>query len=214
MTRPTMMARASLLAGIAAAAIVSLAGADAQTRPAKVPKGGWRAMATQSDRERLRSWRDAWIAALARAKKANPAEVAAQGELFDYDRALSGAVPPDGRYRCRIFKLGAQGTAMAEFMSYNDGDCVIETIDGQARFTKLAGVQRPAGIIFGGDDARAIFLGATMMGAETRPMTHGRDAKRDVTGYVERVGAKRWRLVLPYPKFESMLDVIELVPIG
>ena len=35
---------------------------------------------------------------------------------------------------------------------------------------------------------------------------------RDMAGYVERVGEKRWRLVLPWPKFELILDVIELVP--
>ena len=33
-----------------------------------------------------------------------------------------------------------------------------------------------------------------------------------MAGYVERVGEKRWRLVLPWPKFESIVDVVELVP--
>ena len=31
-----------------------------------------------------------------------------------------------------------------------------------------------------------------------------------MAGVVERVGDNRWRLVLPYPRFESLLDVIEL----
>jgi hypothetical protein len=33
-----------------------------------------------------------------------------------------------------------------------------------------------------------------------------------MAGLVERIGARRWRLVLPYPRFESTLDVIEIVP--
>jgi hypothetical protein len=31
-------------------------------------------------------------------------------------------------------------------------------------------------------------------------------------GVVERVGPARWRLVLPWPRWESNLDVMELVP--
>ena len=35
-----------------------------------------------------------------------------------------------------------------------------------------------------------------------------------MAGLVERIGDNRWRLVLPAPAYESMLDVIELVPAG
>lgn len=198
--------------GILAVASLACGMASAGERPMKVPKQGWRAMATQSDRERLRTWHDAWTEALARARPANAARIDAEGDLFDPDRALSGAVPPPGRYRCRVFKLGAKGTAMAEFTTHDDGPCMIAALDGASSLTKIAGAQRPSGIIFQGDGARAMFLGSMMLGDETRPMVHGRDAARDITGYIERIGDKRWRLVLPYPKFESILDVIELVP--
>jgi hypothetical protein len=53
-----------------------------------------------------------------------------------------------------------------------------------------------------------------MFGDETAPIAYGRDNARDMAGFVERVGDKRWRLVLPYPTFESILDVVELVPEG
>jgi len=33
-----------------------------------------------------------------------------------------------------------------------------------------------------------------------------------VAGWVERVAGRRWRVVMPYPAFESVLDVLELVP--
>ena len=51
-----------------------------------------------------------------------------------------------------------------------------------------------------------------MFGDETKPIDYGHDDGRDMAGYIDRVGEKRWRLVLPYPKFESILDVVELVP--
>jgi hypothetical protein len=43
-------------------------------------------------------------------------------------------------------------------------------------------------------------------------MQYGRDRERDVAGYVERIGPKRWRLLMPAPHFESRTDVMELVP--
>ena len=202
-----IMVAASVIAGGVAAS-----GAPAATRAMAVPKKGWRAVATQTDRERLRTWHDAWTEALARARIGNAAKIDADAELFDPDRALGGAVPPPGRYRCRVFKLGAKGTAMADFTTYSDGACDIAALAGASSFVKVAGAQRPSGIIFHDNDTRAMFLGSMMLADETRPMVHGRDAGRDMTGYVERIGDKRWRLVLPYPRFESILDVIELVP--
>ncbi len=197
--------------------VVALAGCSAigaRADPMAIPKKGWRAMATQPDRDRLRNWHDAWKTALAKARATNAAQIDAEGELFDPDRALPGSIPPAGIYRCRVFKLGAKGTAMAEFTSYEVAKCQVDAVGDVSSFAKLTGLQRPSGLIFKNDAARAIFLGSMMLGDETRAMDHGRDNGRDVTGYIERVGDKRWRLVLPYPKFESILDVIELVPAG
>ena len=39
---------------------------------------------------------------------------------------------------------------------------------------------------------------------------YGQMPERDQIGVFERVGVDRWRLVLPYPKQESNLDVMEL----
>jgi hypothetical protein len=50
------------------------------------------------------------------------------------------------------------------------------------------------------------------LGDETRAYQYGIDAERDLAGILERVGDQRWRLVFPYPHFESLLDVIELTP--
>lgn len=197
---------------LAVAMTMGLAGAVQPASAGQDITVDWRQAATPGDRTRLRNWRQAWIDALARARKTNAAEIVAGGALFDPDRAYPGALPPVGRYRCRVYKLGAKGTAMAEFTSYPDFACRVGSDGTMTTFYKLEGAQRPAGVLFHDSGSRAVFLGTLVIGDERRAMRYGRDAARDLIGYVERVGDKRWRLVLPYPRFESVLDVVELVP--
>ncbi|HWH22237.1 MAG TPA: DUF4893 domain-containing protein [Allosphingosinicella sp.] len=47
---------------------------------------------------------------------------------------------------------------------------------------------------------------------ETGSFAYGHDRDRDMAAILERIGERRWRLVFPYPHFESRLDVIELAP--
>lgn len=182
--------------------------------PAPPVAANWRSMATAADRERLRDWRKAWTTALAKARLKNAAAIAEQGALFEPDRAISGAVPPAGKYRCRVFKLGANGTAMADYTRYPDFECRVDQEGDVSSFYKLTGAQRPVGFFLRDTPSRAVFLGTLRMGDEMHQMHYGRDAQRDIAGIVERIGDKRWRLTLPYPRFESLLDVIELVPAG
>lgn len=174
----------------------------------------WRRVATPADRARLRGWRDTWMAALPEARAADAAAVAKEGVLFAPDRSLPGAMPPAGLYRCRVFKLGAQGTAMRGFTSYPFFECRVDDEGDVKSLYKTTGSQRPVGLLFPDGPHRAVFLGTLLLGDETSALEYGRDANRDLAGIVERIGERRWRLVLPRPRFESKLDVIELVPAG
>jgi hypothetical protein len=111
-----------------------------------------------------------------------------------------------------VYKLGAKGTAMAEFTAYPAFTCRITREGDISSLAKLTGSQRPVGLILADRDTRAIFLGTLVLGDETSPLQYGQDAARDMAGLIERVGDARWRLVLPYPAFESILDVIEFTP--
>ncbi|MBV9748748.1 MAG: DUF4893 domain-containing protein [Acetobacteraceae bacterium] len=180
---------------------VCLALAAAQPGPC-AQVATWRPAATDADRERLRDWRTAWTEALdqARAKAQTPPA----DPLFDLDHPLDRPLPPAGNYRCRFVKLGgAAGLATREW-----GRC---RIDGD-RFVKFDGPQRPTGRLYADGASRGVFLGTLLLGDEVRPLDHGRDVGRDMAGFVERIGEARWRVVLPYPRFESTLDLIELVP--
>lgn len=190
--------------------IVSLVAALMLAPAAAERETSWRRVATSDDRRRLRSWRDIWMRALPEARQSGgAATIAGNPALFDPDRTVRGPVPPAGFYRCRTFKLGAAGPGGLGFVAYPWFRC---RVDGRGEFAKLDGSQRPVGTIYPDTSARAVFLGTLVLGDERRPLRYGRDRNRDMAGLIERVGERRWRLVLPYPRFESLLDVIELVP--
>ena len=173
----------------------------------------WRSVATGNDRERLRDWRTAFTKALDQAKKAgHAAEIEREGRLLDPD-AATGPVPiPNGPYKCRVIKVGAKSEGLLDYIAYPAFDCRIEQRGPLQSFTKLTGSQRHVGLIYAADPLRQVFLGTLVLGDETSAMQYGADRDRDVAGWVERIGDRRWRLVLPYPAYESTLDVIELIP--
>lgn len=179
---------------------------------AERPNDNWRSLATDDDRTRIRHWRDAWTEALAQAQPANQAAITREGPLLDPDSALPGARLPAGDYRCRTIKLGAQTTGHAVFTAYEPRLCRIGAEGNRLHFTVLDGPQRPIGILFPDAGRRMVFLGTLQLGDEALAYRYSRDRERDMIGLLERIGDHRWRLVLPHPHFESLLDVIELVP--
>jgi hypothetical protein len=176
------------------------------------PTADWRAVATSTDREKLRRWRDAFVQGLTEARAAGHSrEIEAQGVLLEPDAALGGPIP-NGGYRCRVIKLGTQSPGMLAYVPYPAFSCRIQPEQGVQGFAKLTGSQRPVGLIYPGDALRQVFLGTMILGDEQRAMQYGTDPDRDVAAFVERIGANRWRMVIPSPAFESHTDVIELVP--
>ena len=192
-------------------AIAALSLAACATTLAPSPAPDWRAVATDTDRQRLRDWRAAFTKALEQARTGgHAADIAREGRLLDPDAALGGPIP-NGDYRCRVIKVGAKNEGLLNYIAYPAFRCRIEAGRPQ-RFTKLTGSQRHVGHIYPADQLRSVFLGTMVLGDETQAFQYGRDRERDVAGWVERIDERRWRIVLPYPHYESTLDVIELVP--
>jgi hypothetical protein len=199
----------------AAAAVVAGCGsgsgnqevAEAAARP------DWRSIATTSDRHRLREWRTAWVEALGMARASgHGAALAEEGALLQPDAALDWQDPPPGVYRCRTIKIGGQSEAMLDYIAYPWFDCRIRMENGLMSFTKLSGSQRPIGLLLPYVGQRMVFLGTLQLGDEIRALQYGRDTERDMAGIIERIGEDKWRLVFPYPHFESTIDILELVP--
>ncbi len=201
------------LACVALVALIPSAGAPKSKKTQSNAANDWRALATRDDLRRLRTWREAFVEGLTEAQgSGKTAAIADEGPLLQPDSALDGVDIPPGNYRCRTLKLGTAGGGGIAFVSYPAFDCRITLGDTMAILEKLTGSQRPFGRLYSGGTRRQIFLGTLVLGDETRPLGYGRDASRDIVGAVERIGPQRWRLVMPYPRFESTLDVMELVP--
>ncbi len=200
------------------AALLLALGAPAAARDDVVPAGpnaSWRSAATEDDRGRLQRWRDAWVAALEQVRAGdNAGEIARGGALFEPDTALANPAPPPGDYQCRTTKLGTPQGDLLDYVAYPAFRCRIALVGGVIQFTKLTGSQRPVGTIFPDNGRRMVFLGTLMLGDETRALRYGRDRERNLIGILERVGPQRWRIAFPYPHHESLLDVIELVPVA
>lgn len=194
---------------LAALALLSIAACA--TTQATPPVQRWQDVVTAEDRVRLRDWRSAFTRALEQARAANHGqEIERDGALLDPDAALGGPIP-DGNYRCRVIKVGAKSQGLLDYVTYPAFRCRIEQGKAQ-RFTKLSGSQRHVGLIYPAHQLRQVFLGTLVLGDETTPYKYGSDRERDVAGWVERIADNRWRMVLPYPHYESLVDVIELVP--
>jgi hypothetical protein len=207
-----MQARALLLTLCLALAGCAISHEVVPPPTAERPTDAWRQRATEEDRARFRGWRDAWTAALGRARAGHREAIAAEGALLEPDAALEGPAIPAGDYRCRTIKLGAASAGLPEYNSYPQFLCRVTSDGARLRFSKTDGSQRPTGVLFPDSDRRMVFLGTLQLGDETLSLRYSRDRERDMIGLLERIGDARWRLVFPSPHFESLLDVIELVP--
>src|SRR3546814_9488514 len=98
------------------------------------------------------------------------------------------------------------------FGAYKPCFCHGAAEGGLIPIVKQPGSQRPAGRLYPENDERMIFLGTLALGNEDEPLAYGEDPERDMVGVMERVAPFRYRLVVPWPRIESKLDVFELVP--
>lgn len=206
------MTKYRMLLPLAALLLAGCGGTDRPTVGPFATAAAWTSFAAANDRQRLRDWRKAFTAGLAQARAAGHADViAGEGLLLEPDAALGGPIP-NGDYRCRVVKLGARSEGLLPFLSYPAFACRVAASGLSQSFAKLSGSQRQVGNIYRHDQLRSVFLGTLVLGDEARAMPYGADSERDLAGYVERIGPNRWRLILPYPRFESLIDVVELVP--
>jgi hypothetical protein len=193
-------------------AIAALTLASCATTPVAGPAQAWQETATETDRERLREWRTAFSKALEQARAAgHAADIEREGRLLVPDAAIGGPIP-NGEYRCRVIKVGAKSEGLLNYIAYPAFRCRVSQQGGIQHFDKLSGSQRPHGAIYPADQLRSVMLGTMVLGDETRAYQYGRDPERDLAGWVEQIDDRRWRIIFPYPHYESTLDVIELIP--
>lgn len=174
----------------------------------------WRAVVTAADRDRYERRDAAWRLALQQARRQRGSgDLASTGDLIDPSAVRPSVAPPPGDYRCRTVKLGSQGGEEGlGYVVYSWFACRIEQTPNGLKFSKLTGSQRPAGLLFPENDRQMVLLGSMALADEPPANSYGQRPDRDLVAVLERIGERRWRLVLPWPQAESNLDLIELVP--
>lgn len=211
--------RFSLLAAAAALALAACAATPAPPAPPGSPGSGpvlrdWRGVVTAFDRDRYERLDAAWTLALEQARRQRGSgDLRGLGDLIVPDAQRPSVAPPAGDYRCRTVKLGSQGGEQGlGYVVYGWFACRIEQTPNGLKFVKLTGSQRPAGLLFPEDDRRMVLLGSMALASEPAANSYGQRPDRDLVAVLERIGERRWRLVVPWPQNESNLDLIELVP--
>ncbi len=185
--------------------------------PADGEQGGtadWRKVVSAADAANLGRLDQAWRLGRAEAEDAGfAAQVEALGPLVDPNAGQTGRLqPPPGAYRCRAVKLGSNRPGGLGYLEYPFFRCTIElTPGGDLILTKTTGSQRTRGLLYPDTDRRLIFVGAQALADETGYPAYGDQSIRDQVGVFERIGPNRWRLVLPWPKVDSKLEILELV---
>ena len=204
---------------VAALALVACAATPAPPPPPGAPGSGpvlrdWRGIVTAFDRDRYERMDAAWDLALEQARRQRGSgDLGGLGDLIDPSAQRPSVTPPVGDYRCRTVKLGSQGGEQGlGYVVYGWFACRIEQTPNGLKFVKLTGSQRPAGLLFPEDDRRMILLGSMALASEPAANSYGQRPDRDLIAALERIGERRWRLVIPWPQNESNLDLIELVP--
>ena len=196
--------------------------APAAPAPTPAPSAGgeqggsadWHEVASSADASRLGRLDQAWRLARAEAEdKGFADEVEALGPLVDPNAGQAGRLqPPPGSYRCRSIKLGSNSPGGLGYLEYPFFRCTIElTPGGDLILTKTTGSQRTRGLLYPDSERRLVFIGAQAWGSEeTGYPAYGQMPERDQIGVLERIGSSRWRLVLPWPKQDSKLEILEL----
>lgn len=216
------MPRLSRPFGLIALAALSVAACATVPPPPPVPDGpgsgpvlrDWRGVVTAADRDRYNRLDAAWDLALQQARRQRGSgDLASTGDLIDPGAVRPGVAPPPGDYRCRTVKLGSQGGEDGlGYVVYGWFACRIEQTPNGLKFVKTTGSQRPAGLLFPENDRRMVLLGSMALADEPPANSYGLRPDRDLVAVMERIGEARWRLAIPWPQYESNLDLIELVP--
>ena len=189
----------------------------------------WQAQIQGEDRARLAGLWRAWTRAIAgiraagaetRLQALGPVGVPPVEPLPGRPGPLARLqLPGAGAYQCRIIRMGLRddgwprdGGQPLTLGAW--GPCRIGAgPQGTKRFDMLEGPQRMHGRLWADGD-RMVFLGALALASETGTRRYGDDPDRDALGVLRPLGDGHWRLELPWPRWQSILMLVEVISPG
>ncbi|WP_310497028.1 DUF4893 domain-containing protein [Sandarakinorhabdus sp.] len=196
-------------------AVLALAGCGGgdEVRPYAVVRRPdiWQNIIQESDRPRLAGLYSAWAAIR---RDVPPADLAALGAVVSDTAVRAGGFPGAGTYRCRMVRLGRRRDAPAGQPLVQVGDWQACTLRADGTMMRLVGSgdgQTLSGTLFTDND-RLVFLGTVRLPGEMGVLPYGTDRDRSQVGALQTVGEAHWRIALPWPRWQSKLNILELVP--
>lgn len=176
---------------------------------------GWKGIANAPDIDRVARLPMAWSTALrqARARGFGKA-ISEEGLLLEPNAAQPRPAPSPGSYSCRMIRIGSAQRKLPTFERFKPFFCYVEAEGDLLTIVKQTGSQRPAGRLWEDNDPnRLVFLGSLARDDGDALKAYGEDAQRDMAGVVERVAPFVWRLVIPWPRGNSRIELYELTPV-
>jgi hypothetical protein len=194
------------------------AGPQGVPSPREMRSLSWQEQISEADRKRLAGLWNAWTRALNQAADAGEvARLTELGAVAVADAAKPAALPGPGDYRCRSIRIGHRdpdrAVGVPAVMVGEPQPCRISPKKGLLWFEQTGGSDRVGGMLYPDSD-RMVFLGSKAMRGEMGMRAYGSDATRDQVGVVRALGDGHWRLELPWPHWQSNLEIIEILPIA
>lgn len=191
--------------------VVSACTPAPRVRPSAVvevtPATGWRAIASAEDAATIDALPAAW-GRLRTLPARTQRLVTAEGALLDPAVAQDFPALPPGSYVCRAVRIEGE-----RLLRFPDQFCFVRGEGGgRMSFNKQTGTDLPNGWLIADGDKRYVFLGAQQRAPGANDRGYGDDRAADRVGVVERIGAFRWRLVMPREAGRE-LWVYELTPV-
>ena len=162
---------------------------------------------TKDDAARLEGYEATRAKAIAEARATG-----APKDVAELDKALAGKpenlrnVSLEGNWRCRTIKLGGMEPKLVVYGWFK---CRLHGDDAGLWLDKTTGSQRTRGLFYDDGDTRMIYLGKLHYGYE-QPGLYRQDQTRNQIAYAQLVAKNRMRLEFPAPRYESLLDIMEL----
>jgi hypothetical protein len=208
-TRPKTgtLARRTICSAIVAAALTLAAGVG------RAAESDWHSAILPQDFDRLENLDEAIHQGNSQAAARPGPEWLLVSELLAASSLTIATESLIGDYLCRTIKVGG----ITDLTVYGFFRCRIRTSADGLMIEKLTGSQRLSGMLYRDGERRFVLLaGSTVNDEPQRPYSALDRPPRlpddyDVVGFLERIAANRLRLIQPWPNFESVYDLMELV---
>jgi hypothetical protein len=208
---------------IALALLLPMAPVVAADRPPGTPSPremrslSWQEQISEADRKRLAGLWNAWTRALNQAANAGEsARLAELGPLAVAEATVKAAFPTPGSYTCSNARIGHRESSRPTTVPVVDIDaaqpCTITAKKGLFWLEQSGGPARLGGMLYPDED-RMVFLGSKALRGEMGMRAYGSDVTRDQVGVLRALGEGHWRLELPWPHWQSNLELVEIRPI-